>query len=250
VARTSCWALGDGVGCAAGSPPGPALKRALGPPLAACFAPPRLVHLPPTSPPPPPRKGRGRDPRAADHPLNTSRGADEVLKPHIREGTAKRKKFFLGVGCSILGVGCLRIWALGVLPPILGVGCSILGVGCLRIWALGVLPPILGVGCSILGVGCLRIWALGVLPPILGVGCVGCLWRGRWVFSEGPERRQRGGSTSTAPAPQPGRQQGPLDLERSTVGVQVTWDPEVCGRFVGIGSHFHQQPTPKKGRRR
>jgi hypothetical protein len=108
----------------------------------------------------------------------------------------------------------------------------------------------LGVGCSTTDFG---RWVFNIGRWVfkdLGVGCVGCLWRGRWVFSEGPERRQRGGSTSTAPAPQPGRQQGPLDLERSTVGVQVTWDPEVCGRFVGIGSHFHQQPTPKKGRRR
>ena len=87
-----CWVLG--VGCAAGSPPGPTLKRALGRPLAACFAPPWLVHLPPTSPPPPsspptptspppPPKGREREPRAAAYPLNTPRGPNGVLKPPI-----------------------------------------------------------------------------------------------------------------------------------------------------------------------
>ena len=46
------------------------------------------------------------------------------------------------------------------------------------------------------------------------------------------------------------RQQGRLGLERSTGEVQVTWDPEVCNRFVRTSGHFHQQPTPKQGRRR
>jgi hypothetical protein len=52
-----------------------------------------------------------------------------------------------------------------------------LGVGCL--------PRILGVGWHVPPVG---RWVLGV----------GCLWRRRWVVSEDPERRRRGGSTSTA----------------------------------------------------
>ena len=71
-----------GVGCAAGSPPGPTLKRALGRSLAACFAPPWLLPLPPTSPPPP-TKGRGREPRAAAYPPNTSRGPSGVPTPPI-----------------------------------------------------------------------------------------------------------------------------------------------------------------------
>ena len=42
---------------------------------------------------------------------------------------------FLGVGCSILGVGCLRIWALGVYHGFWALGGTdhLLGVGC---WAL------------------------------------------------------------------------------------------------------------------
>jgi hypothetical protein len=152
-----------GVGCAAGSPPGPTLKRALGRSLAACFAPPWLVHLSPTSPPPPtspptptspppPPKGREREPRAAAYPLNTPRGPKT---PYIRRYREAEEKI-LGVGCSILGVGCLRIWALGVYHG---------------------------------------FWALGGTDHLLGVGC---LWRRRWVVLEDPERRQRGGSTSTA----------------------------------------------------
>jgi hypothetical protein len=46
------------------------------------------------------------------------------------------------------------------------------------------------------------------------------------------------------------RQQGRLGLERSTGEVQVTRDPEVCNRVVRTSGHFHQQPTPKQGRRR
>ena len=92
-----CWVLGVwvlGVGCEAGSPRGPAIKRALGRSPAACFAPPWLVHLPPTSPPlptspptptspPPPPKGRGREPRAAAYPLNTPPGPNAVPTPSI-----------------------------------------------------------------------------------------------------------------------------------------------------------------------
>ena len=92
-----CRALGVwvlGVGCEAGSPRGPAIKRALGRSPAACFAPPWLVHLPPTSPPlptspptptspPPPPKGRGREPRAAAYPLNTPPGPNAVPTPSI-----------------------------------------------------------------------------------------------------------------------------------------------------------------------
>ena len=168
-----------GVGCEAGSPRGPAIKRALGRSPAACFAPPWLVHLPPTSPPlptspptptspPPPPKGRGREPRAAAYPLNTARGPDGVPTPSVQEDTAKRKKKFWALG--------VRYWALGVY----GFGRWVftdLGVGCL--------PRILGVGWHGPPVGC---WVLGV----------GCLWRRRWVVLEDPERRQRGGSTSNA----------------------------------------------------
>ena len=140
------WVLGVGclgVGCAAGSPPGPTLKRALGRSLAACFAPPWLLPLPPTSPPPPPSpptptspppppKGREREPRAAAYPPNASRGPNT---PYIRRHRGA-EEIFLGVGCSILGVGCLRTWALGVYG--LGrwvfttdFGRWVLGVGCL-----------------------------------------------------------------------------------------------------------------------
>jgi hypothetical protein len=156
-----------GVGCEAGPPLGPTLKRALGRSPAACFAPPWLVHLPPTSPPPPP-KGMGREPRAAAYPLNTARGPDGVPTPSVQEDTAKRKKFFWALG--------VRYWALGVY----GFGRWVftdLGVGCL--------PQSLGVGWHGPPVGC---WVLGV----------GCLWRRRWVVLEDPERRRRGGSTGNA----------------------------------------------------
>jgi hypothetical protein len=52
-----------------------------------------------------------------------------------------------------------------------------------------------------LGVGCLpRILGVGWHGPPVGrwVLGVGCLWQRRWVVLEDPERRQRGGSTSTA----------------------------------------------------
>ena len=146
-----CWVLGCwvlGVGCEAGSPRGPALKRALGRSLAACFAPPWLVHLPPTSPPlptspptptspPPPPKGKGREPRAAACPLNAPRVPNGVPTPSIQEDTAKRKKNFWALG--------VRYWALGacgfgrwVSPTDLGcwvarTTCWVLGVGR---WAL------------------------------------------------------------------------------------------------------------------
>ena len=75
---------------------------------------------------------------------------------------------------------------------ILGVGCSILGVGCLRIWALGVYGFGRWVSTTDFGRWVHRPrfgrWVLGV----------GCLWRRRWVVLEDPERRQRGGSTSNA----------------------------------------------------
>ena len=86
------WVLG--VGSAAGSPPGTPPKRALGRSPAAGFAPPWLVHLsstsppPPTSPPtltspPPAPKGREREPRAAACPLKTPPGPNGVPTPPI-----------------------------------------------------------------------------------------------------------------------------------------------------------------------
>ena len=92
-------------------------------------------------------------------PAGPQRGPNTLYTRRYREAEEK----FLGVGCSILGVGCLRIWALGV-PH--------------GSWVLGGTDHLLGVGC----------WALGV----------GCLWRRRWVVLEDTERRQRCGSTSTA----------------------------------------------------
>ena len=106
------------------------------------------------------------------HPAGPQRGPNTLYIRRYR-GAGEN---FLGVGCSILGVGCLRIWALGVY----GFGRWVftdLGVGCL--------PRILGVGWHGPPVGC---WVLGV----------GCTRRRRWVVSEDPQRRQRGGTTSTA----------------------------------------------------
>ena len=51
--------------------------------------------------------------------------------PYIRR-YREAEENFLGVGCSILGVGCLRIWALGVYHGF---------------WALGGTDHLLGVGC-------------------------------------------------------------------------------------------------------
>ena len=165
-----CWVLG--VGCEAGSPRGPALKRALGRSLAACFAPPWLVHLPPTSPPlptspptptspPPPPKGKGREPRAAACPLNAPRVPNGVpTHPLYKKIPRSGRKIF---GRWVFDIGR---WVLADL----GVGCP---------------PRILGVGWHGPPVGC---WVLGV----------GCLWRRRWVVLEDTERRQRCGSTSTA----------------------------------------------------
>ena len=54
--------------------------------------------------------------------------------PYIRRHREAEGNF-LGVGCSILGVGCLRIWALGVYHGFWALGGTdhLLGVGC---WAL------------------------------------------------------------------------------------------------------------------
>ena len=93
--------------------------------------------------------------------------------------------------------------------------------------------------CWVLGVGC---WVLGVgrwMPLAKALGGVGGP-RGataRWEHKCRSLARSR-------------RQQGRLGLERSTGEVQVTLDPEVCNRFVRTSGHFHQQPTPKQGRRR
>jgi hypothetical protein len=171
VLGVGCWALGVGrwvfgVGCAAGPPRGPTLKRALGLPLAACFAPPwpanllaaapnlaAAPHLAAAAP-----KGEGMrapSPRPPPkHPAGSQR------PPHKKIPRSGRK--FLGVGCLILGVGRLRIWALGVYRGF---------------WALGGTDHLLGVGC----------WALDA--PGDGVG---------WF-----RRAPRGGSEVGAQVPQP-----------------------------------------------
>ena len=151
------WVLG--VGCAAGSPRGPTLKRALGRPPAACFARPWPVPLlaPPPTSPPPPLKGRGEGAPSRrlppKHPVVSQR---PLYKKRPRSGRKFFERWVFDIGRWVfadLGVGCL--------PRILGVG-----------WHG---PPV-------------GRWVLGV----------GCLWRRRWVVSKGPERRQRGGGPSTA----------------------------------------------------
>ena len=64
-------------------------------------------------------------------PAGPQRGPNTLYTRRYREAEEK----FLGVGCSILGVGCLRIWALGVPHGswVLGGTDHLLGVGC---WAL------------------------------------------------------------------------------------------------------------------
>ena len=157
------WALDDfwALGRAAGSPPGQPGKRALGRSLAAGFAPPWLVHPLSTSPPPP--KPSRRESRAAPHPQNPRKAPT-------------RSRF------------CLYINHRGAEEIFLGVGCLILGVGCLKYWALG--------HESDLGrwVARTRFWALGGTDHPLGVGCLRCLWRGRWVIP-------RGDSEVRGPAP-------------------------------------------------
>ena len=158
------WAL-DG---RQGRPGVAPLKRALGRSLATGFAPPWLVHLfwtsppPPTSPPdptspPPPLKGRGEGAPSRrlppKHPVVSQR---PLYKKRPRSGRKFFERWVFDIGRWVfadLGVGCL--------PRILGVG-----------WHG---PPV-------------GRWVLGV----------GCLWRRRWVVSKGPERRQRGGGPSTA----------------------------------------------------
>ena len=161
-----------GVGCAAGPPRGPTLKRALGRPLAACFAPPWPAHLlaaaaylaaapnlaaaPHLAAAAPKGEGmRAPSPRPPPkHPAGSQR------PPHKKIPRSGRK--FLGVGCLILGVGRLRIWALGVYHGF---------------WALGGTDHLFGVGC----------WALDA--PGEGVG---------WF-----RRAPRGGSEVGARVPQP-----------------------------------------------
>lgn len=65
------------------------------------------------------------------HRAGSRRGPNTLCTRRYREAEEK----ILGVGCSILGVGCLRIWALGVYHRawVLGGTGHLLGVGC---WAL------------------------------------------------------------------------------------------------------------------
>ena len=145
-----------------GSLPGRRFRAALaGTPPPDAAAAPHLAADPP-SPPPPPKPSR-RESRAAPHPQNPRKAPT-------------RSRF------------CLYINHRGAEEIFLGVGCLILGVGCLKYWALG--------HESDLGrwVARTRLWALGGTDHPLGVGCLRCLWRGRWVIP-------RGDSEVRGPAP-------------------------------------------------
>ena len=109
------------------------------------------------------QKPSRRESRAAPHPQN-------------RRKAPMRSRF------------CLYINHRGAEGIFLGVGSLILGVGCLKYWALG--------HESDLGrwVARTRFWALGGTDQVLGVGCLRCLWRGRWVIP-------RGDSEVRGPAP-------------------------------------------------
>ena len=112
VLGVGCWALGR----AAGSPPGRLGIWALDRSPAAGFAPPWLVHPlstpppPPTPPPTPPRRRR-RQNRADERAEPPPTFKTPVRRQHINHRGAE--EIFLGVGCLILGVGCLKYWALG-----------------------------------------------------------------------------------------------------------------------------------------
>ena len=136
------WAL-DG---RQGRPRVAPLKRALGRSLAAGFAPPWLAHLFWTSPPPPPlaadpdlaaaapnREGR-RAPSPRPPPKNppgSQRSPNTAYMRRYREAEEK----FLGVGWSILGVGCLYGFGRWVAQTI---RWALDGVGCLwrRRWVV------------------------------------------------------------------------------------------------------------------
>ena len=151
-------------------------------------------------------KGQGkRAPSSRRPPRHLARPQRSPNTPYIRRHREAEENF-LGVGCSILGVGCLQLWALGV--------------GCLwrRRWALD---------ASGEGVG---RW----MPLAKALGSVG-----------GPREATARWEPKYRSQPRSGRQQGRLGLESSTAEVQVTRDPEVCSRFVRVSSRFHRQPTPK-----
>jgi hypothetical protein len=100
-------------------------------------------------------------------------------------------------------------------------------------------------------------WALGVDGLwALGVGRWGSMDFGRWALDasgEGDGGRWRATARwghKHRGLPRPRRQQSPLELERSTVEVQVDWDPEVCGESATVSGHYCEHPTPKKCRRR
>ena len=135
-----------GVGWTAGSPPGRAFKKGVGSlsrrrfraalagtPLLDLAAAPHLAADPDLAAAAPKGEGKRAPSRRLPpkHLAGSQRGPNT---PYIRRYREAEEKF-LGVGCSILGVGCLRTWALGVYHGFWALGGTdhLLGVGC---WAL------------------------------------------------------------------------------------------------------------------
>jgi hypothetical protein len=117
-----------GVGCEAGSPRGPTLKRALGRSLAACFAPPWLVHLPPDLAAAAPKGEGTRAPSRRLPPKHPAGSQHPLYKKIPRSGRKNFGRWVFDIGRWVftdLGVGCS--------PRILGVGWHGPPVGC---WAL------------------------------------------------------------------------------------------------------------------
>ena len=160
IAIAERWVLGClGVGCwVLGARQGrPGVRRlkgrwvALSPPVSRRPGSYPSPHLAAAAP-----KGEGtRAPSRRLPPKHLAGSQRGLNTPYIRRYREAEEKN-LGVGCSILGVGCLRIWALGVYHGF---------------WALGVYHG---------------FWALGGTDHLLGVGCwaldasgegVGWCWR-------------------------------------------------------------------------
>ena len=142
VGRWVAWALGVGRWVrgrvAPGYPPqkgvGSLSRRRFraalaGTPLLDLAAAPHLAADPDLAAAGPKREGT-RAPSRRLPPKNPAGSQRSPNTAYIRRYREAEEKF-LGVGCSILGVGCLRIWALGCTNHLLGVGRWVLGVGCL-----------------------------------------------------------------------------------------------------------------------